>query len=65
MTSLVLPSAIYGPLVPNYLASDLVMQKSIGTNASLCRTFTQGTGQYPSQVLGHCVDVCDLAQAHI
>ncbi|KIK55934.1 hypothetical protein GYMLUDRAFT_174990, partial [Collybiopsis luxurians FD-317 M1] len=63
--TILLPSAIYGPLVPNYLTSDPDMQKSIGTNASLCRIFTQGTGEYPPQVLGHFVDVRDLAQAHI
>ncbi|KAE9401224.1 hypothetical protein BT96DRAFT_612978 [Gymnopus androsaceus JB14] len=61
--TVLLPPAIYGPLVPNYPVSD--SSDSIGTNASLCKIFTIGTGAYPDSFLGHLIDVRDVARAHV
>ncbi|KAE9401227.1 NAD(P)-binding protein, partial [Gymnopus androsaceus JB14] len=61
--TVLLPPAICGPLVPNYPLSD--SSDSIGTNASLCKIFTIGTGAYPDSSLGHLIDVRDVARAHV
>lgn len=39
------------------------MFDSIRTNANLCSIFTLGT--YPNYLVGHMVDVRDVAQAHV
>ncbi|KAJ4481272.1 hypothetical protein J3R30DRAFT_3700970 [Lentinula aciculospora] len=59
----VLPTLIFGPLVPNYPVSN--SQTSIGTNFNLIKIITTGTDAYPTFPHGHLVDVRDIARAHI
>ncbi|KAF5364843.1 hypothetical protein D9757_011278 [Collybiopsis confluens] len=61
----VLPPAVYGPLVANYPISNSSAHAAIGTNASLFRMITHGTGEYPALFLGHLADVRDIARAHV
>ncbi|KAJ3743260.1 NAD-P-binding protein [Lentinula detonsa] len=61
--TILLPPAVFGPLVPNFPLTD--SQKSIGTNYNLSQIITTGTGAYPAYPLGHLADVRDVAHAHV
>ncbi|KAJ4476791.1 hypothetical protein C8R41DRAFT_773286, partial [Lentinula lateritia] len=61
--TILLPPAVFGPLVPNFPVTD--SPTSIGTNYNLCKILTTGTEAYPSYPLGHLADVRDVAWAHV
>ncbi|KAJ3723305.1 hypothetical protein C8R42DRAFT_665855 [Lentinula raphanica] len=61
--TVLLPPAVFGPLVPNFPVTD--SPKSIGTNYNLAQIITSGTETYPAYRLGHLADVRDVARAHI
>ncbi|GAW07213.1 protein transporter SEC13 [Lentinula edodes] len=52
--TILLPPAVFGPLVPNFPVTD--SPTSIGTNYNLCKILTTGTEAYPSYPLGHLAD---------
>ncbi|THU82068.1 NAD(P)-binding protein [Dendrothele bispora CBS 962.96] len=60
--TILLPPAIFGPLVPNY---PLTSRASIGTNDIIYQLFLSGPENYPNIPFGHMVDVRDIARAHL
>ncbi|KAF5364917.1 hypothetical protein D9758_008160 [Tetrapyrgos nigripes] len=60
--AVLLPPAVYGPLVPNY---PLTSRGNIGTNDIVYQLLLSGPDAYPNIPYGHMVDVRDIARAHV
>ncbi|ESK82146.1 nad dependent epimerase [Moniliophthora roreri MCA 2997] len=64
--TVLLPSMVFGPLVPNFPYSSDITQ--IGTDAVAYGLITggpDGPNTYPSFPIGHVIDVRDVAKAHV